>query len=698
MDTRLAFRKLPRALLQDVLALDAAMREIEGELPRKRSARARHIAARFQGRRGWSSARLLARFYAWQKSGGKEGGAIALVDHARCCGCGLPGCTQPQQSALSPDIVREWMALAITNKKAALCEAWRVLIRKLADGDAIAGTNWKLLYMHAHPGHSLPPMCPWSEGNPPPGWSLSNFLARRGSDLVYRAAKEGMSKVATLLPQVRMDFSELRPLEAVVFDDHRLDFHVYVTDRMGRTQIVELWGLFAMDVATRSVIHFGLRPKLLREDGTTEGLTRRDMQHLISAILAEYGHPMGYQMNLIVENAAAAVSADTERLIAHHSRGQVVVRRTGVRCNDVVLSGFPERWGNPRGKSWLESWFHPLDIALGAVKGQTGSNWTKTPAEYEARLASARKVQALLDLFNEEEREAFRAPLLWAGQAQRLVAHAISVLNERTDHECVGFDAIPTFRWSLQDTCAKPALLLPGMSAEAKREVEAFLSLPPEAKQVLIDNYGGWTRESPAAKMRRLYRPQDFQRLDPLTHADLLLDSQRLRYGGGGTIEIRIRRGRNEETVQFAGDITGLALGQEVEVRFDSDRPGAGAWLVTLNSNGDPLQVAAHLEHQAKPGAFRADDAALLRRRLGQVARAQAEIQSAARGVMRTAIRERVEDAESNLQIAAALALPRPAKQAPPREGSEVLIAAITTGEERLTPAAQALADLEALN
>ncbi|MCU9611830.1 hypothetical protein OEK97_28400, partial [Escherichia coli] len=83
--------------------------------------------------------------------------------------------------------------------------------------------------------------------------------------------------------------STLRPFEWLVVDDHRLDFKVFV-DVPGRgVQLVELCGLFVMDVATRMIVSFALKPRVMRDDGTVMAFEHRDMQHLIAHVIGSYG-------------------------------------------------------------------------------------------------------------------------------------------------------------------------------------------------------------------------------------------------------------------------------------------------------------------------------------------------------------------------------------------------------------------------
>ena len=113
--------------------------------------------------------------------------------------------------------------------------------------------------------------------------------------------------------------------------------------------------------------------------------------------------------------AAAAVSTECENLITFISQGRVKIKRTGIQVGDMTLSGFPERWGNYRGKRWLEVWFAALDIVCGGVKGQMGSDYWSKPGSFDARLAFGNRLNKLLDKCTAEIRAPFHGVGLVGG-------------------------------------------------------------------------------------------------------------------------------------------------------------------------------------------------------------------------------------------------------------------------------------------
>ncbi len=666
-----AWPRLPGKVRTAVLRLDAWMRQIAAA-PKVRPA-IEALARRHADVPGMSVQTLKRHFYRWRRDG-----MAALVDHRQCGGCGLLGCTWARAGGkLPPAVIERWAGEAGLNDKQALREAWRVLMRDLCAGEPVVeGVTWQTIHAQVWPGLGLPERCPWSIHHPPPGWSLSNFMEAKPVKAVYLALKKGASAAWNETPEVRMDLDSLRPFEALVFDDHEVDFLCQVWDDRGKVQVVEMHGLFAMDVATGTVLEFGLRPALLREDGTREGITTRDMQHLIAHLLARYGFPLDHTMTLIVENAAAAVTAETEHLIRSRTGGQVVVRRTGVHFGAVNVRGFPERWGAPRGKAWLESWFHLLDIALGSVRGQKGSNWTVKPGHTDGMKWLAERMAAVVTAHPELARQ-LEGPLHWAQDAHWIVSAAIDALNNRTHHSMERHALVTEWRFSPADPVPKPALALPGLDTATRQAVEWFRTQPPEVQGLLINNHGQPRRESPLEKMQRTWQRDRFAVIPPDTLLDLLLDSAPAIYRGGDVLDVETGRKGRRKTLRYVATegAQRLALGQRVLARLDSDRPAAGAWL-----HDEQERFLGYWRFERDPKMLgEGEDLDILQRRLGAKAKAHKEvITGAAKLALRTpAARGEMAARERNIELVETLGLAAPATAALPAAASTDLAAAV---------------------
>jgi len=591
-----AFGKLPPLLRTEVLHLHGLMQQID-------AAKSTLKACVQLGTAGCSAETLRRMYYGKGQTKGrgwKDIGIAALVDHRRCGGCGMAGCRAEREDTLNAETIRVWQKGAITSDKRGLAESWKVLMRDLAEGKPVPGAGtWRELYARLRPFSQPPSQCPWSMHRPPAGWSLPSFMKHKPADSVYKLGQKGSFAAWSELPEVRMDLSTLRPFEWLVVDDHRLDFKVFV-DVPGRgVQLVELWGLFVMDVATRMIVSFALKPRVMREDGTCMAFEHRDMQHLIAHVIGSYGVPAEYQQTWIVENAAAAVSTECENLLSFVTGGRVKIKRSGIQVGDHNYSGFPERWGNYRGKRWIEAYFSPLDIVLGGVKGQMGSDYWSKPGSFDARQAFGNRLTKFLEKCPAEVRAKLNLPFEWAGQAHWLVSEAVELLNHRGDHELEGFNEVRFFAY---DRESQMMPLCPRLAAlhGTCAHLETFSKVPDELKEMWLKNGGKPRRVTPAEKMA-MTMPK-LMKLGPDALTDLLFDEVTtwkrapLMWRGGDVMDIEVRRGRVKQRVRFHGVLPGLELGQRVIARINADRIECGLWLLD-----EKRRFLGWMRHEADP-------------------------------------------------------------------------------------------------
>jgi hypothetical protein len=619
---RAAFGRLPPSLKTEVLSLGQVMREIHEA--RKVLPACREIARRMSGRRGYSADNLSDKYYAWREAlneGGPDAAAATLIDHRRCLGCGVNGCTVARVVSIPQGVLERWKREDISNDKRGRAEAWKAIIRDLCEGRSVedAGT-WREVYHAENPYRPLPDRCPYSLHRPPTGWSLSNFSRHKVAKVIKALAQKGSFEAWRHLPQVRLDLTTLRPFEWLVVDDHRLDFKVFVDVPGQGVQLVELWGLFVMDVSTRMIVSFALKPRVQRADGSTMAFEHRDMQHLLAHVLGTYGVPADYTQTWIVENAAAAVSTDTERLIEFLSGGRVKIKRTGIQVGDMTLSGFPERWGNYRGKRWLEVWFAALDIICGGVKGQMGSDYWSKPGSFDARQAFGNRLAKLLDKCTPEVRAKLELPFEWAGEAHWLVSDAIELLNHRTDHRLEGFEQVRFFAF---DPAAPVIPLHPQLALlhGCEKQLERFTKLDDELQGELL-SYGGAPRCITPAEKMALMMPR-MQRLSAEAVVDLQFDEvstwkgEPLMWRGGDVLDIEIKRGREKVKVRFHGSVNGVEIGMRVIARLNTDRIECGVWLLN-----EKRQFLGWMAHDQAPTH---DDLDGLHRQLGAQIKARNE-------------------------------------------------------------------------
>ena len=531
---------------------------------------------------GLSADRTKKLHAAWRQSG-----EYALVDHRICGGCGLPGCGHGHhRSALHPSTVQAWAKLAELNGSVqtkgtrSFERAWEKLITALRNGEEVAGLGhdgelgtWRDLWHRVNATQTLPSACPWSVSCPPPGHGLSNFMRKKPKAAETTAAQRGLGQALHLLPQVRMDWGTVRPLEVIVFDDKRLDImaHMHID---GQVQFVECWALFAMDACTRRILWAQMHPRYTRPDGKQAGISYRDMQHLVAKLLATYGVPRSYQTTLVVENASAALSHDFDDVLDRATSGQVKVKRSGLWDGRVTVGGFAQMGGNPRGKAILESFFgHRLDVAMGWVKGQIGSRYQLKPGDAQARLQYAQRVVRQIGDRATEEELAALVPFESLSSVRAHLLNALGQLENQERHELQGFEQM-TF-WRADEAEEWKPMTHPRMAA--------LLAKPHGLEIVnsmLAEKGCSMTRmETGVERWHRLFSKDDFRALSPESFFDLWMDCDQVKYDGLGVFPVSIGRGGQKRVIEFRSRQHSLRAGELCQVRFDADNLDLGGVL-----------------------------------------------------------------------------------------------------------------------
>ncbi len=551
-----------------------------------------------------SADRLKKKFNAWLLEGER-----ALIDHAMCgeIGCGFPDCGNRARGSRVPDaVLREWARIAEENRATmrtgtrSFKHAWRVILDMLYKGAVIGEFgDWRALWQLLHPLKATPNHCPWSSLHRPDGWSFSNFMLHKPRAAETAVAQRGLAVARKHLPQVRKDYSQLRPGEVVVIDDKRFDFKVWcVVD--GKPQLVELWALVAMDAATRKVLRITLHPRYTRPDGSAQGIERRHVQHLLAGMWATVGVPRHWECEVVAENASAAVSAEFEGLVSNLFGGRVKIRRTGLWIGKSLVKGFAEHGGNPNGKAILESFFgHRLDVALGGIRGAMGANYLLKPGDFDARQQNALAVMKKLEGRATYEEFARVMPFDSIEKAVPQVREAIHFLENNREHKLQGFDDFHLWRPSLAADW-EPVVGSAGLATLRGQFGDEFVN------DLLRRDGLSWTgKESVSDRWARLYRGDDFERLGVEALHEVWLDVARTKYTGNGELCADLGRGRK---IFFTGSDHLARAGDEVLLRFDADAPELGAILQTP----DELRVLGKMRHQGR--VLYGDEDALLER------------------------------------------------------------------------------------
>ncbi len=556
--------------------------------------------------------------------GWRKRGELALIDHRHCGGkCQQPECrNKGRQCALPEALIEEWARRFLSNRAVdkrtwgtrTMREGWRSLIASLIAGDKLPGVGtWRDIYRE-QTGKTAPERCPYSQGRPPHGWSYQNFLLHKPSKALVALIQRGLSTAVLAMPEVRLDLSTLRTLEMVAIDDKRVDVAAHGLYE-GKYQVCEVWLLVIMDLATRMVLWASLYPRFRREDGTTTGIRRRDVQSSFAYMLSAFGVPR-YGMTILCENASAAITADVELIMTRISGGLITIRRTGMLHGSVLAAGAQEKSGNPRAKSWLESSFgHGLDIVLGSIKGQIGSRYELKPGDTQGRLMeAARIIRAVGDVATPEQMEKLM-PVESLAKVRPLIMRGFADIAERHDHRLQGFEEIALWRWNPADSQWRPM------------NDQALAALPLEAANAVLAQPGCVTRrmESRRERWNRLHQPDLIQTLAPAALVDLMMDSGSVEYGGTGVF--RVKAGKS--ALEFYGLEHGAQAREVVTLRYNEDMLEVGAFVF------DPAgHYLGRVDYRPRTAP---EDRDGLERQLGQRKKALSELVKQARNLMQPA-------------------------------------------------------------
>jgi hypothetical protein len=415
--------------------------------------------------------------------------------------------------------------LALDNKRKTL-PAWRAALRQLAAGDRIPGLGtWQECWRKENPGTPLPEACPYSvDGTQPKRLSQTSFyrfskVTKTVKAISQMGSAAGRGELAKL---IGFDTSSLMPFELLTFDDVRPDYRI-LDPLTG--QVVELWLLVAMDVATRTVVSFACLPRRMRPDGTHGGITRRDMQHLIVGILRRFGIPRNYPMTLLVENASAAITSGFEAALHEASGGKINVRRTPMLAGNPWQDGWGEEGkGNPRAKGWIESAFNLMHNEGANIRGQIGADYSKKSQSIEpAARYTENLIKRASGVLSLTERRAYGLPFEDLQQARHDCQEIWDRMNFRRVHSLTGFDLLTEWRWAGQPTWNAWA--------------EAPKGLPPEAWQQIQTRK---LPESPWMRLDRLAAGLEFDALAASAVPALMLDQTSCLYHGGGILGFKV--------------------------------------------------------------------------------------------------------------------------------------------------------------
>lgn len=341
--------------------------------------------------------------------------------------------------------VEYWQTLVLENRRK-MKPAWRKLVRDFCGGVDIPGVGtWRDVYLQLrgfYPSEGEP--CPWSERNPPPGWSLRNLLKFRPDDFAIVAAHHGMAEAkirfGLTVSKTRVGLSCCQVVE---FDDMWYEHAVIYPGNRGPQRVVEF---AAIDVLTGHVICHLPKPIREKADGTRETLRAAWAKYVYHYVLCVSGLP---PERVVLVGERGTTKADDEfaaalQLVNAWRRGQgadVVEWRTGALANEPLAKGLHNgaAKGNPRNKPHIEQMHATLKNSVGHILGEIGGGRGVQPEETGAMVAEAKKLVALAYASNLPV-EKLQTPFLsWPAYAE-IIERAHQDMDERTCHALEGWE------------------------------------------------------------------------------------------------------------------------------------------------------------------------------------------------------------------------------------------------------------------
>lgn len=400
---------------------------------------------------GYSAGNLRALYYKWKAHGWRG------LRRNFCNGGGkLPG-----------EFIVHFRALTEQNGRS-IRQAMNALYRAWYAGESIPGYGtWREWFWALYPDREIPAACP----RVPDGWKQSNLYTLQPTEAQRALKTKGFAAAKKHLLSIVRDPSRLLPLQLIVIDDFEIDQYCVVR---GRRQLCKMVGLAAMDVATRRILALVLKPRLTDDEGKQQAITRAEVRLLLFQLLRDHGIP-AHGLTVLCEKAAAAVTAELETTFRNLFGGRVCITRTTTLDGKVLSEGFRETGGKPWLKGWIESFFNLLhNVAAGVATGDKGRNYIHKPADLEQRMRVAERLlgtgrgDARL---TEEQVSRVRLPFQSPEELCDLYLRIFRWIEDRTDHQLLGFDQVQEWR-AHQSEAPRPWADLAKLSPEAMATVE----------------------------------------------------------------------------------------------------------------------------------------------------------------------------------------------------------------------------------
>ena len=347
--------------------------------------------------------------------------------------------------ASNAPFLEHWQALVLSNRRK-MRPAWKQLLRAFCGGAAVPGYGtWRELYLRERgflPAQGEP--CPWSERNPPPGWSLRNLLKFAPDGFALLAARRGMADAKSRFGlSVRKTRAGLSCCRVVEVDDMWYEHMVVYPGNREPQRVVEF---AALDVLTGHVVCHLPKPVRERDDGTRETLLSAWAKYVYHYVLCVSGiPPEGCLIRGERGTARSDAQFDAALLTANAWRKGAglgpIAFEAGSLANQPLAKGLPDgaAKGNPRHKPHIEQMHATLKNALGHVLGEVGGGRGIQPEETGAMVSQARALVLAAEAAGLSP-DAVKTPFLSWGDFAAAIDEAHRDMDLRTVHDLEGWE------------------------------------------------------------------------------------------------------------------------------------------------------------------------------------------------------------------------------------------------------------------
>ncbi len=335
------------------------------------------------------------------------------------------------------------------NKRVSSVELEAIAAEWLAGASIPGYGTWQAAWEKQFEGEPLPEQCP--EWFIPQGWSPRQLRRSLPGRAALTFARDGFFAAHGLMPQKENDYSQLRPLERIVFDDVKTD---WLVSYPGVSRACELWLLVAMDVATRTILDWVSLAAVPDDDGKRAELLEQHMKLLGGSLLTRYGIPTAYKSTWLVENAKATYREAAKTALKTLSGDQITVENTRM-VNRALPSGHTERHGTPYDiKGTLERFFATFHNHGAALPGQTGSiQMLNAPAELDGQQKEHCALMKEVGELPAALVEQLSLPFLRYSEGVAALEQLFEKLNNRHNHRLQGFEKIELWRFPQDPSC-----------------------------------------------------------------------------------------------------------------------------------------------------------------------------------------------------------------------------------------------------